>query len=120
TRMGKNQLHFYSNKTKSFFLLIISSTILVCGFLSRKKLMDFYNHPFKSSMGLLVFILFIFGVVMAVILLFRKKPLLSLDDNEMIIYNIFRKPIFLNFKEIKSFELFEVSNQYSTSREILI
>lgn len=118
--MNENELHFYSNKLKAFFLLSISSTFLAYGFLFWEKIMDFSNLPFKSSMFLLGFLLFMFGVVMAVILLFRKKPLLSLDNNQIIIYNIFRKPISLNFKEIKSFEMFELRNQYSTNREILI
>jgi hypothetical protein len=118
--MSENELHFYSNKRKAFLLLTISTTFLVCGFLFWKQIIDFSNHPIKSSIFLLGLFLFTFGVIMAVILLIRRKPMLSLDDSQIIIYDIFRKPIFLNFTEIKSFELFELRSQYSTNREILI
>lgn len=118
--MSLNEIHFYSNKLKAFLLLIISSAFVFCGFLFPDKLLDFSNHPFKSSMIILGICLFIFGIVMASLLLLRVKPLLSINDDQIIIYDIFRKPKILNLDEINSFELFELTTQYSTNREILV
>lgn len=118
--MNPNDIHFYSNKLKALLLLIISSTFIFCGFIFWDILLDFSNHPFQSLMIILGMSLFVFGIVMAVILLLRVKPLLSVNDKQIIIYDIFRKPTALNLNEIKSFELFEIRTLYSTNREILI
>lgn len=118
--MNQNELNFYSNKLKAFFLLIISLITIFCAVVAWNIIIDFSNNLFKSSILLLSLILFVFGVVVAIALLFRKKPLLSINDNQIIIYDIFRKPILLKLKEIKSFELFELRSRYSTNREILI
>jgi len=118
--MNHNELNFYSNKLKAFFLLIISLITIFCAFVAWNTIIDFSDNAFKSSILLLTLILVVFGVIVAVALLSRKKPLLSINDNQIIIYDIFRKPILLNLKEIKSFELFELKSIYSTNREILI
>lgn len=118
--MSQKELHFYSNKLKAFFLLIISFATIVCAFVIWEVIIDFSDNAFKSSILLLVVILSFFGVVMSVVLLFRSKPLLSINNSEIIIYDIFRKPIFLDLKEIKSFALFELRSRYSTNKEILI
>lgn len=118
--MNDNELHFYSNKLKAFFLLIISFAVIVCAFVTWEVIIDFSDNALESSILLLVIILSFFGVVISFILLFRSKPLLSINNRQIIIYDIFRKPIFLELKEIKSFELFELRSRYSINREILI
>jgi hypothetical protein len=49
------------------------------------------------------FIIFVFGIIISILYLIRKKPLLTVTTNEIIIYNILTKQINVNFEEIKSF-----------------
>ncbi|WP_394801807.1 STM3941 family protein [Chryseobacterium daecheongense] len=96
-----NEVHFYSSKIKSFFLLIISGffTFSFIYFYDDLK----YKNLFKVIILYLGFALFLFGVIYSMILLLRRKPLLSVTDTQIIIYDILRKPVTLNFKDISSF-----------------
>lgn len=98
-----NEVHFYSSKIKSFFLLIISGffTFSFIYFYDDLK----YKNLFKVIILYLGFALFLFGVIYSMILLLRRKPLLSVTDTQIIIYDILRKPVTLNFKDISHFML---------------
>jgi len=67
------------------------------------------------------FIIFVFGIIISILYLIRKKPLLTVTTNEIIIYNILTKQINVNFEEIKSF--FVVTTHYkgiANNRQIFI
>ncbi|MGO4709306.1 STM3941 family protein [Chryseobacterium sp. 2TAF14] len=58
---------------------------------------------FSVIISYLAFILFTFGWIFALFLLFRRKPLLTITDDQIIIYNILTKSKIINFKDISSF-----------------
>ncbi|ROH95424.1 hypothetical protein EGI15_06150 [Chryseobacterium cucumeris] len=97
--MRTKEVHFYSNKIKSLILLIISF-IFILAFLNKKL--------GNAGLGLIVifylgFLLCSLGVVYSILLLFRTKPLLTVTDKQIIIYNLLRKPTTINFEDISSF-----------------
>ena len=57
------------------------------------KLIDFEESIFKSIILVLSFLLFSFGIILSILLLTRKKPLLTITKNEMTV-----KYLYLGFK----------------------
>lgn len=93
------ETHFYSSKIVSFVMFVFSA-IFTCGFI----FMDIDRYSlFKIIMLKLGFVLFLFGLIYSLILLFRRKPLLTITDRQIIIYNMFRKQTIVDFEDIKSF-----------------
>lgn len=96
-----NEIHFYSNKIKSLFLLIVS--IGFCLLLSQ-----FYRKLGNEGLGKIIlfylgFTIFIFSSILSILLLLRTKPLLTITDAEIIIHNILRKSVSVKFEEISKF-----------------
>ncbi|WP_420842314.1 STM3941 family protein [Flavobacterium ammonificans] len=118
--LKSTDLSFYSNKIRAFFLLLISSLMVFCGI--NENLFDFELKPFKSTMLLLGFVIFVFGIIISILYLIRTKPLLTVTKNEIIIYNILStKKTNVNFEEIKSF--FVITTSYkgiTNNRQICI
>lgn len=97
--MSTKEVHFYSNKIKSLIALVISF-IFILAFLNKKL--------GNAGLGLIImfylgFLLSLFGVAYSILLLFRTKPLLTVTDKQIIIYNLLRKPTTINFEDISSF-----------------
>ncbi len=97
--MITKEVHFYSSKIKSLLALVIAFIFILVFF--NKKLGN-------AGLGLIVmfylgFLLSSFGVVYSILLLFRIKPLLTVTDKQIIIYNLLRKPTTINFEDISSF-----------------
>lgn len=114
-------LHFYSSKLTAFFLFLISSVFVFFGFVFYESIFNFESKPSRSTFLLLALLLFLSGIIISIKLLFRKKPLLTISTNELVIYTIFRKPIFLRFHEIKSFYLVTSHHKgIPTNRKIFI
>ena len=94
-----SEIHFYSNKIKSLIMFIISSVFCFL----------FFNKDLENEgLGIIIifylgFLLFSFGFVYSILLLFRTKPLLTITDKQIIIYNLLRKPTTINFEDILSF-----------------
>lgn len=114
-----NEIHFYSSKIKSLILLIIS-TIFTFSFIYFYDDLK-YKSFFKVTVVHLGFILFLFGVIYSMILLLRRKPLLTITDTQIIIYDIFRKPVTIDFKDISSFSVFSTYHRgLKTNEQICI
>lgn len=122
SKLKSTDLHFYSNKIKAFFLLLVSSLLVFSVIFFYKKMFDFELKPFKSITLLFGFFIFVFGIIISVLYLIRTKPLLTVTTNEIIIYNILlTKQINVNFEEIKSF--FVITTSYkgiANNRQICI
>lgn len=91
--------NYYTNKLKSFILFIISAFFSVSFMyydLGNKKI-------FSVIIAYFAFIFLTFGWIFSLFLLFRRKPLLTITDGQIIIYNVFSKPFTINFKDISSF-----------------
>ncbi|MFA7616319.1 MAG: STM3941 family protein [Weeksellaceae bacterium] len=115
------ELNFYSNKLTSFLLLIISSFNVTGGIFIREKIFNFGDKPFKSAFLILGLLLFVFGIILSLLLLFRRKPLLTINDNQIIIHNVIAKSKVVEINNIKSF--FIVNNYHrgmTTNRQIFI
>lgn len=93
------EVHFYSSKIKSLFLMILSG-IFTFGLWR----IDFgkENLPLAGVLYLAL-VLFAFGFVYAGLLLFRRKPLLTITDQHVIIYNVLRKPTTIDFDDVLLF-----------------
>ncbi len=95
------EIHFYSSKIKSLFLLL--GSIGFCLLLSQ-----FYRKLGNEGLGKTIlfyfaFTIFIFSSIFSMLLLLRRKPLLSITDTEIIIYYLLRKSVSVKFKEISKF-----------------
>src|SRR5690606_42121858 len=65
------------------------------------------------------FLLFVFGIILSLLLLFRRKPLLTITDNQIIIHNVIAKSKIVEIDNINSF--FIVNNYHrgiATNRQI--
>src|SRR5690554_1494616 len=80
-------LNFYSNKTQAIILFLISSFFVFAGILLRERLFHFETHPFKSSALVLGLFMFTCGAIFSILLIFRSKPLLTISENQITIYN---------------------------------
>jgi len=96
-----NEINFYSSKIKSLILLIIffAFNYFFIYFYEELK----YKSYFIILMSHLVFIFFCFGIIYSMILLFRRRPLLTINDNEIIIFNPLSKKVLVPFEDIASF-----------------
>ncbi|HLV51374.1 MAG TPA: STM3941 family protein [Flavobacterium sp.] len=115
------ELNFYSNKFTSALLLIISSLFVIGVFFTREKILNFEENPFKSTMLFLGFLLFVFSIILSLLLLFRKKPLLTITNTQIIIYNVLAKKKVIDISNVESF--FIVNNYHrgiATNRQIYI
>ncbi|KMQ67010.1 STM3941 family protein, partial [Chryseobacterium koreense] len=121
TALNLKYVNFYSNKQTSFVLLILSSLLVTGGFIARNSILNFEDNMFKSIVMILALMLFAFGVVLSLLLLFRKKPLLTITDERIIIYNIFTKPNIVEINNIKSFFIVNtIQRGITTNRQIYI
>lgn len=114
-------MNFYSNKFTSTLLLIISSLFVIGGIFIREKILNFEESPFKSTMLFLGFLLFVFGIILSLLLLFRKKPLLTITNNQIILFNVLAPQKVIDINNIKSF--FIVNNYHrgvKTNEQIFI
>lgn len=97
--MIMKEIHFYSSKIKSLIMLMVSG-IFTFGL---------YHIGCKSDKFFLMvilgltFALFLFGIVYSLLLLFRTKPLLTVTDQQIIVYNVLRKPTTVNFEDVLLF-----------------
>ncbi|WMW77817.1 STM3941 family protein [Flavobacterium sp. 20NA77.7] len=113
--------HYYSNKLTSFLLLLISSIFVVAGILLGEKMIDFKEKLFKSVILIFGFLLFLFGIILSVLLLKRKKPLLTITNSELIIHSILAPSNTIPFNNIKSF--FIINTRYrgiKTNKQIFV
>lgn len=114
-----NEIHFFSNKLKSTFLLILSSVFVYLFIHFYEKVT--YNSLFVIMISHFGFLLFSFGIIYSILLLCRRKPLLTINNVEIIIFDPLRKPTYVPFKNIASFYI--TSNSYrgiKTSEQINI
>lgn len=93
--------HFYSSKIRSLFLLIVS--IGFCLLISQ-----FFRNLGNEGLGKVIlfyfgFTIFIFSSILSLLLLLRRKPLLSITDTEIIIYHLFIKSVPVKIEEISKF-----------------
>ncbi|MBB4807725.1 hypothetical protein HNP38_003041 [Chryseobacterium defluvii] len=95
------EVHFYSNKIKSSILLVISGlfTFSFVYFYDGLK----HKNMFNVIVLHLAFLLFLFGVVYCLLLLLRRKPLLTITPTQIIIYNVLKKADYVNFEDISGF-----------------
>jgi hypothetical protein len=115
------ELNFYSNKSTSFLLLIISSTFVIIGIFWSENLINFEETPFESLFVISGYLLFLFGIFLSILLLTRKKPLLTITDNQIIIYSVLTASKTIQIENVKSF--FIVNNRYrgiNSNRQIFI
>ncbi|WP_442784946.1 STM3941 family protein [Chryseobacterium sp. MYb264] len=96
-----NEVHFYSNKTKNL-LSFITSAIFCTAFIYSYE--DLQNKKLTTVIiSHLAFLLFTFGSGSTFLLLIRKKPLLTITNTEIIIYNLLSKTISVKFENISNF-----------------
>ena len=115
------ELNFYTNKLSSFLLFLISSIFVIGTIFLCDKMIDFEENPFKSVILILGFLLFTFGLVLSILLLTRRKPLLTITDNQIIIHSVLTSSKTIEIENIKSF--FIVNNYHrgiKTNRQIFI
>lgn len=113
--------NFYSNKLTSFLLLLISLIFVISGIFLGDKLIDFEENIFKSVILVLGFLLFSFGIILSILLLTRKKPLLTITNSQIIVHNVLTSSKTIQIDNIKSF--FIVNNYHrgiKTNRQIFI
>jgi hypothetical protein len=113
-----NEIHFYSSKIKSIILLIISFGFVYFFIYSYEELT--YKSYFIVMMSHLVFILFSFSIVYSMILIFRRKPLLTINENEIIIFDPLRKKVLIPFDDIESFFISSTSHRGIKTHQINI
>lgn len=109
------EVHFYSGKIKSLIMLIVSSIFTV----------GLYHIGFKNDSLFLMmilylaFVLFLFGIVYSLLLLFRTKPLLTVTGQQMIIYNVLRKPTTINFDDVLLFSTSDMKHHGIKTTEFI-
>lgn len=115
------ELNFYTNKLTSLLLLFISSIFVFGGIFLGDKMLDFEEKTFESIILILAFFLFTFGIVLSILLLTRKKPLLTITDKQIIIYSVLTSSKTIEINNVKSF--FIVNNYtrgIKTNKQIFI
>ncbi|MGA9212001.1 STM3941 family protein, partial [Kaistella sp.] len=115
------ELNFYSNKLRSFLLFFISSIFIIAGIFLGDKLINFEEKLFKSVILICGFLLFSFGIILSLLLLTRKKPLLTITNSQIIIHNVLTSSKTVEFKNIKSFFIVNTYHRgITTNRQIFI
>jgi hypothetical protein len=113
--------HFYSNKLTSFLLLLISSIFVISGILLGDKMINFEEKLFKGVIFIFTFLLFSFGILLSFLLLIRKKPLLTITNNEIIIHNVLAPSKTIQIDNIKSFFIVNTHHRgIKTNKQIFI
>lgn len=113
--------NFYSNKLTSFLLLLISLLFVISGICWGDKLIDFEENIFKSVILVLSFLLFSFGIILSILLLIRKKPLLTITNSQIIVHNVLTSSKTIQIDNIKSFFIVNTLHQgIKTNRQIFI
>jgi len=115
------EVNFYSNKLTSFLLFLISSIFVIAGIFFGDKLINFEEELFKSAILVFSFLLFSFGIILSLLLLTRKKPLLTITNSQIIIHSVLTSSKTIHIENIKSF--FIVNSHYrgiKTNRQIFI
>ncbi len=113
--------NFYSNKLTSFLLFLISIIFVISGIFLVDKLIDFEENIFKSIILVLSFLLFSFSIVLSILLLTRKKPLLTITKSEIIIHNVLTSSKTIQIDNIKSFFIVNTHHRgIKTNRQIFI
>jgi len=97
------EIHFYSNKIKSLIILIISVGFCLLFIQSYDKLEN--QILYKVIILHFGFLLFLFSSIYSILLLLRRKPLLSITNSGIIIHNLLRKPVSVKFEEISKFSV---------------
>ena len=114
-------ISFYSNIEKASLMLIGSSIFTFGCILVFNENINFKLNLFKGIMFFLGIILFGFGVIVSFLLLIRKKPMITLTENELIIFNVIRKEKIVKFKDIKSFFIVNTYHRgFVSSRHIFV
>jgi hypothetical protein len=92
-------VHFYSSKISGVTMLGIS-LIFTLFFIKY----DLGNKNMGTVIMLnLGFVLVLFGGICSLLLLLRRKPLLTITDQQIIIYNLIKKPRVINLEDVSSF-----------------
>lgn len=115
--MNENEINIYSNKQKALFLFLICFAFLFSSIIYSQKIKMFLSNTFAY---VFIHLIMIAGLYLSLVLLFRRKPLLTITDTELIIYNPLYKTKKIRLEDVKSFQLFEVRLNFSRSSEILI
>lgn len=114
------KIEIYPSKIKTILFLVVSLSLLISG-ICFYKIIFLNKSLFSKSVLFLGFLLFVFGVIYSLFLLFRKSPLLIINNDEIVILHPFRKTILIKFLDIQSFSV--ISNRFRgipTNRHILI
>ena len=115
------ELNFYSKKSSSFLLLVISSLFVIAGIFLEDKMIIFQEKPFRTIILILSFLLFAFGIILSILLLTRRKPLLTITDNQIIIHSVLTSSKTVEIKNVKSFFIVNTYNRgFATNRQIFI
>lgn len=92
-------VHFYSSKIMGIMMLGISLIFIL--------LFEKYDLGNKNMGTVIIFnlgfVFFLFCGIYSLLLLLRRKPMLSITDRQIIIYNFIRKPKVINLEEVSSF-----------------
>jgi hypothetical protein len=114
------KIEIYPSKLKAILFLIICLLISIGG-IYFFKIIFLDKSLFLKTIFFLGFLLFVFGFFYALFLLFRKSPLLIINEDEIVTLYPFRKSIIIKFSEIQSFGIIESSFRgFTSNREILI
>ncbi len=115
------ELNFYSKKSSSFLLLLISSIFVIAGIFLEDKMINFQEKPFKSVIIILSLLFFAFGIILSILFLTRTKPLLTITENHIIIHSVLTSSKTVEFKNVKSFFIVNTYNRgIATNRQIFI
>ena len=114
-------LHYYYNKKKISFYLIICLVFVAGGIFVLNEKIHKIGYNIFTLMMLLSLVFFFPSAVFLFFVLIYRKPVLSVTDKEIIIYHFPSKRISrVPFSEIQSFYLYEYKIRNKTHRQILI
>jgi hypothetical protein len=111
----------FANKEKAAIYLFGGCFFVVISIIFFDKIVNFDAKPFRSFIILLGILLFTFGIIYSIILLFKKAPLLVISEKEIIIWTLLRKEKVIMFKDIESFFLVKTYHRgFVTNRLIFV
>lgn len=96
-----SEIHFYSDKFKIMILLILSFAFVYLFIHFYEKITR--NSLFVIMMSHIGFVILSFGILYFLMLLFRIKPLLTINSSEIIIFNPLRKKMVIPFTDVAHF-----------------
>jgi hypothetical protein len=113
--------NIFANKEKAAIYLFGGCFFVIISIISFDKIVNFDAKPFRSFVILLGVLLFTFGVIYSIVLLFKKAPLLVISEKEIIIWTFLRKEKVIMFKDIESFFLVKTYHRgFVTNKLIFI